>query len=106
VQSLALARDALQLEPRSADAHIAAAAARRQLGDPAGALVDLIAALRLEPQNYTAWLDTARLLETDLDDPAAASTSLCRAYVASGQRRQVLTELTPAQLDACLPLTR
>ncbi len=49
VQSLALARDALQLEPRAADAHIAAAAARRQLGDPTGALADLIAALRLEP---------------------------------------------------------
>jgi len=103
VQSLALARDALELEPRSADAHIAAAAARRQLGDPAGALADLVAALRLEPQNSTAWLDVARLQQTDLDDAAGAGASLCRAYLASGQRRQLLTELTPVQLDACLP---
>ena len=39
VESLAQARDALQLEPRAADAHVVAASARLALGDPVGALV-------------------------------------------------------------------
>ena len=106
VQSLATAEDALSLEPRSADAHIAAADARAKLGDPSGAIVDLVAALRLEPDNYTAWLNAARLQQTAFGDPRGAVVTLARAYAASGRRRQVRIELNQAEREAGLPLTR
>jgi hypothetical protein len=106
VQSLARAEDALALEPRSADAHIAAADARAKLGDPGGAIVDLVAALRLEPDNYTAWLNAARLQQTVFGDPRGAVATMARAYVASGRRRQVRIELNQAEREAGLPLTR
>ena len=106
VQSLATAEDALQLEPRSADAHIAAADARVKLGDPTGAIVDLVAALRLEPANYTAWLNAARLQQTQFGDPVGAVTTMRRAYLASGRRRQVRLELNQAEREAGIPLTR
>jgi hypothetical protein len=106
VQSLATAEDALQLEPRSANAHIAAADARAKLGDPGGAIVDLVAALRLEPDNYTAWLNAARLQQTVFGDRRGAVATLTRAYDASGRRRQVRIELNQAEREAGLPLTR
>jgi hypothetical protein len=105
VQSLATAEDALQLEPRSAEAHIAAAGARAKLGDPTGAIVDLVAALRLEPFNYTAWLDAARLQGTEFGDPDGAIATLRNAYAYSGKRRQLRTELNEAERRAGLPLT-
>jgi trimeric autotransporter adhesin len=105
-QSLAQARDALQLEPRAADAHVVAAAARQALGDSTGALDDLVAALRLEPDNYNAWLGAARLQSTAFGDRAGAIVTLRRAYIASGQRRQVRTELNAAETALGLPLTR
>ena len=104
-ESLAQARDALQLEPRAADAHVAAAAARDALGDPVGALADLVAALRLEPDNYNAWLGAARLQSSEFGDAAGAVVTLRRAYLASGQRRQVRTELNAAEAAIGLPLT-
>jgi hypothetical protein len=106
VQSLATAEDALQLEPRSADAHIAAATARTKLGDPAGAIVDLVAALRLEPFNYTAWLDAARLQGAEFGDPVGAVATMKNAYDYSGQRRQLRIELNQVERTAGLPLTR
>jgi len=106
VQSLATAEDALQLEPRSAEAHIAAADARVRLGDPTGAIVDLVAALRLEPFNYTAWLDAARLQGTEFGDPTGAIATLRNAYDYSGKRRQLRIELNEAERKAGLPLTR
>ena len=105
VESLAQARDALQLEPRAADAHVVAASAREALGDPVGALADLVAALRLEPDNYNAWLGAARLQSSAFGDQAGAVTTLRRAYLASGQRRQVRTELNAAEPRSGLPLT-
>jgi O-antigen ligase len=104
-ESLAQARDALQLEPRAADAHIVAATAREALGDPTGALSDLVAALKLEPDNYNAWLGAARLQAGAFGDRAGAIVTLRRAYVASGQRRQVRTELNAAEAALGLPLT-
>ncbi len=105
VQSLAQARDALQLEPRAADAHVTAAAARQALGDPVGAFDDLVAALRLEPDNYSAWLGAARLQATVFADPAGAVVTLRRAYDASGKRRQVRVELNAAETALGLPVT-
>ena len=105
VESLAQARDALQLEPRAADAHVVAASARLALGDPVGALSDLVAALRLEPDNYNAWLGAARLQASAFGDRAGAVATLRRAYLASGQRRQVRTELNAAERELGLPLT-
>ncbi len=105
VESLAQARDALQLEPRAADAHVVAATARADLGDPVGALSDLVAALRLEPDNYNAWLGAARLQASAFGDRAGAITTLRRAYLASGQRRQVRIELNAAERDLGLPVT-
>ena len=104
-ESLAQARDALQREPRSADAHVVAATARQALGDPTGALSDLVAALRLEPDNYNAWLGAARLQSGAFGDRAGAVATLKRAYIASGQRRQVRTELNAAEGALGLPLT-
>jgi hypothetical protein len=96
----------LQLEPRAADAHVAAAAAREALGDPVGAVADLVAALRLEPDNYNAWLGAARLQSSVFGDDVGAVTTLQRAYLASGKRRQVRTELNAAEAALGLPLTR
>jgi hypothetical protein len=71
-----------------------------RLGDPTGAIVDLVAALRLEPFNYTAWLDAARLQGTEFGDPTGAIATLRNAYDYSGQRRQVRIELNEAERKA------
>ena len=82
-----------------------AASARAALGDPVGALADLVAALRLEPDNYNAWLGAARLQTGAFDDRAGAVATLRRAYLASGQRRQVRIELNAAERAVGLPVT-
>ena len=69
------------------------------------AATGLVAALRLEPDNYNAWLGAARLQASAFGDRAGAVTTLRRAYLASGQRRQVRTELNAAERALGLPVT-
>ncbi len=104
-RALALAGEALRLEPRSADAHVAAAGALTDLGSNRAAAVELIAALRLEPANYNAWLAIARLQAGPFGDPAGAVVTFRRGYVASGSRPQVREELNEAEARVGLPPT-